>query len=379
MNRAKLVVTVAAVLLAVDGCTSAELLGSRGVPAPIVLRLGTSGSPGSASGDVARYFGEIVREETGGEVEVDVIFEAGREVTPAGAPVWEDSAITTLKQGKVDLALVPARAWDLVGESSFRVLQTPFLIRSDAAAAAVARSDAALAMLASLSSSGLAGMALIPQGLRHVASFGGPMLEPADFRGVPTRAPLSASTYGALRAMGLVPKDLSDKEFITGAGTGEVGATEASFADYPDLPGAVVYTGNVTPYAEFDVLAMRASAFAKLRPEQRDLMMSLAWRALDHTLATTERDAAAADEYCERGGAIVLAPASTLSAFELAARPEIEGLERDPVTGPALAAVRSVVASVPEEPLQHGCVPGSPTEPATVTTPVGSRVHRHGP
>ena len=360
----RLVVTVSAVVLALAGCTDNEWLAHQDTHAAVTLRLGTPGAAGSPSSDVARFFAEIVNQETGGEVTVDVAFEAGEEITPPAAPVWEDSVITMLKEGRIDLALVPARAWDQVGESTFRVLQAPFVIQSDAAAAAVARSDAALAMLAGLSSSGMVGLALIPQGLRHVASFDGPLLKPGDFRGVPTRAPLSASTYETLNAIGLAPKDLSAEEFIRGAGTGEVGATEASFADYADLPGAVVYTGNLTTYAEFDVLVMREESLARLVPEHRELMPSLAWRTLDHSLATTDSDAAAAQAYCKQGGAVMLAPASTLSALELAARPIIERLERDPAAGPALEAIRSVVAAAPAGDPVTGCIPASPAAPA---------------
>ena len=369
MSRARLVVAVIALVLGSGTCTAVEWLDSRHAPTQVTLRLGMADGPGSASTDDAQYFASTLAEETDGAVQVDLVWEAGKEIAPPGAPVWDDSLITMLRAGKLDIALVPARAWDQVGESTFQALQAPFVIQSDGAAAAVARSDAALAMLARLSSSGLVGMALIPEGMRHVASFDAPLLEPPDFHGVPTRAPLSASTYETLRSIGLRPMDLSAEEFTSGVGTGEVGATEASFAEYPALPSAVVYTGNVTPYTQFDVLVMREASLRKLEPQDRQLVQILAHRTLDHSLASSDSDATAAWAYCQHGGAIAVAPARTVTALQLAARPIIERLERDPATAPALAAIRSVIATAPGGDPVRGCVPAAPFRPATIASP----------
>ena len=48
----------------------------------------------------------------------------------------------------------------------------------------------------------MTGLGLFPEGLRHPASFGEPLLEPADFAGVGIRTPLSELSWETLQALG---------------------------------------------------------------------------------------------------------------------------------------------------------------------------------
>ncbi|MGW5237720.1 TRAP transporter substrate-binding protein DctP [Monashia sp. NPDC004114] len=372
-HHVRIVATAAAMAFAFGACTSEEGADARVDAPPITLRLGTPYPRDAASGDAAAFFAASVARGTNGAVQVSIVWDAGNEVSPLAHPAWDHTVITQLSKGRIDLALVPAGAFDEVSEPAFRVLQAPFLIQSDAAAEGVARSDAALAMLARLSTSGLLGMALIPEGPRHIASFGQPLLTPGDFRGVRTRARLSDSVFETLTAIGLLPTAATAQEFAEGVSTGDIGAADVSFAEFQALPSAVVYTGNVTPYTQFDVLAARAASLLKLSPEQRAVLQTAAHDTLDLAIANRHGDAAAADEYCRRGGAIVLAPPSTLQALQLASRPVLDQLERDPSTGPALIAVRRIVMASPVSAPVTGCVPASPGAPMTYdTTPTVS-------
>ncbi|WP_460628164.1 TRAP transporter substrate-binding protein [Intrasporangium mesophilum] len=367
-RHVRIVATAAAMAFAFGACTSEDGADASVGAHPITLRLGTPYPKDAASSDAAEFFAASVARGTNGAVQVNIVWDAANEVSPHAHPAWDHTVITQLSEGRIDLALVPAGAFDEVGEAAFRVLQAPFLIQSDAAAEAVARSDAALAMLARLSTSGLLGMVLIPEGPSHIASFGQPLLRPGDFRGVRTRARLSDSVFETLSTIGLLPTAVTAEDFAEGVSTGEIGAVDVSFADYQALPGAVVYTGNVTPYTRFDVLAARDASLEKLSPEQRALLLTVAHDTLDRSIAIRHGDAAAADAYCRHGGAIVLAPQSTLWAFELVSQPIIEQLERDPSTGPALVAIRRIVmASAVSAPVT-GCIPASPGAPVTFDT-----------
>ena len=87
---------------------------------------------------------------------------------------WDQKVARMVVAGELDMGLIPTRAWDTEGVTSLRALNAPFLITSDELAAQVASSELAGTMLAGLDTVGVTGLALLPEGLRHVFSFGDP-------------------------------------------------------------------------------------------------------------------------------------------------------------------------------------------------------------
>src|ERR1051326_468563 len=91
--------------------------------------------------------------------------------------------------------------------TSFQALHAPFLIDNDALAVAVATSDTATKMLDNLSSSGLMGLTLWPEDLRHPFSLvpGKPLLSPQDFAGLNIRTTPSGVSKMLVEALGGKP------------------------------------------------------------------------------------------------------------------------------------------------------------------------------
>ena len=116
---------------------------------------------------------------SGGSLKVEALYDHEEDKGGDGA------VITDLRNGAVDIAIVPARAWSEAGATSISALQTPFLIKSDEHLNAVA-SDGKVSgnLLASLSTLGVTGLALYPEALRHLFGFKSqPILTPADLAG----------------------------------------------------------------------------------------------------------------------------------------------------------------------------------------------------
>ena len=118
----------------------------------------------------------------------------GRE-PDADPPGSDGPVIDKVKSGAFQMAVVPARAWSAAGVTSLKALQAPFLFESDEHVAAVVN-DAAITkdLFSGFDGSGVTGLTLFPESLRHLFSFGEPMLTPADVKGRTIRAISSLET-----------------------------------------------------------------------------------------------------------------------------------------------------------------------------------------
>ena len=79
--------------------------------------------------------------------------------------------------------------------------------------AQVVSADIADDMLAGLEGVGITGLALLPESMRQVFSFGDPLLTPEQFQGVTIRAPRSDTTYALFQALGATVNDVQGDEF----------------------------------------------------------------------------------------------------------------------------------------------------------------------
>jgi len=201
MERAKTwkAVLAAATAAVLAACTSGPVGGKAGGDvAPVTLRLGTPGQQGVPASDDLEHFAAVVDRLSNGQIQVDIVWDApGTEVNRFDQRVAE-----MVIDGQLDLALVPARAWDELGVTTLQALQAPFLIDSDALMNEVITSDFVDEMLLGLRAAGVEGLALLPETLRHPVGFERPFLSLADFAGAKIRAPFSNATFELLRALG---------------------------------------------------------------------------------------------------------------------------------------------------------------------------------
>jgi TRAP-type C4-dicarboxylate transport system substrate-binding protein len=205
-----LLAAVAASLL-LSACTGASASGDSaggdkagGDSAPVTLRIGTDDTPGRPGAEQVEQFAKEVDQRSEGRITIEPVWQA------AGASVddWDQAVAHMVIDGEVDVGMIPARAWDTEGVTTLRALHAPFLVTTEDVVAHIVTSDLADEMLAGLDAVGVTGLALLPEGFRHLFVFGDPPASLPNLGGKVVRAPTSDTTYATLTALGGRPDDL---------------------------------------------------------------------------------------------------------------------------------------------------------------------------
>ena len=191
------------------------------------------------------------------------------------APFSDEVVIDRLKQGTFQMAVVPARAWSAAGVTSLKALQAPFLFESDEHVAAVV-DDAAITkdLFSGLEGTEVTGLTLFPESLRHLFSFGEPMLAPADVQGRTIRAISSLETTTLIEALGGTAVDPADDEYQAGVDAGTIHGTDSGFtlATISTTNRRATATGNVALYAKVMTLVINSAFWTGLDDAQRAII-----------------------------------------------------------------------------------------------------------
>jgi TRAP-type C4-dicarboxylate transport system substrate-binding protein len=343
-------VTVTALSLFLVGCSAAsprtDLNKAGGQVAPIVL---TAISPEAAdrpSGAQLTAFTEAVAELSQGRITIQPTYDP-EYPTDLGP---DQSAIRAVRAGLSDIGLVASRAFSTEGVTSLRALTVPFLIETDAGAAAVAR-DASVAgpMLAGLANEGMSGLALLPETIRHPFGVHAAVLGPEDFAGAVLRSLPSEETYAAFTALGAKPGFWDDNDFTEKLADGTIAIVESSFGLARSVMSRpAIGTGNVALFPRMNVLFANTAAIDALTGEQRAVLDRAAAQTLDTAIAGVPKDAEAAAQYCRDGGQVVLASKVQRQALRELVAPYVESLQGDATTRQAIDSIRDAVADAAE-------------------------------
>ena len=319
---------------------------------PITLHLAVSDTQGRASEPYVLEFVDQVNTLSKGNITVVPVWDAGSDVTPPFA----QGVIKIVKDGQYELGLAGAGSWDTVGATSFQALQAPFLITNDALAEAVAASEIGTRMLEGLSSVGITGLGLWPEDLRHPVSMipDKPILSPDDLKGSAVRTPPSSVSYMLIKALGGSP--FFDDE------TQDFPAAESGLLNAGFLPRPPTVTGNVTFFSKFQVLFAVEAAFEKLSEGQRSVVREAAAAAQKKAIAEHPKEADIAKAFCAGGEKIVMASAEQVAAFEAAAKPVFDEIEKDPLNKELIAKIRDLKANTNPAPGAEACQPAASTE-----------------
>jgi TRAP-type C4-dicarboxylate transport system substrate-binding protein len=342
-----------ALAAAVTGCAGGDKAGGAG--GTVTLRIGTEDTAGRPSGVAIVEFARQVKVISGGRIKIEPVFEAGGKP----APGWDQRVARKVTAGKLDMGLIPARAWDTEGVTSLQALHAPFLVDSTRLLDRVLTSDLADDMLAGLDRAGVVGLALLPEDLRHPFGFERPLRTLEDFRGRGVRAPLSEVAYATLRSLGAEPRDLVGRAFTTAVRDGSVVGMESGFAlASSSAPRPVVVAANVSLYPKVNALVTNGEAWEHLTGAQRDALRSAARRTLLRVMESSVPEAEAAQRFCARGGRVVLARPGDLAAMARSVQPVYAALERDPATRQQIARIRELKREpAPAEPAPTACSP----------------------
>ena len=166
----------------------------------VALTIGTDDSPGVPNADEISHFvatGEDVC--SGGLITIEPTWHADGD----GHLDWDQQVAAMVQNGKLDLALGPTWAWDVLKVKSFEPLQSPFLVDSDPLVAAiVADQDLSTQLMSGMPAAGVTGLALWPEGLRHPFGFDRPLVAADQYRGQTMRSPDIRGIDGDLQGAG---------------------------------------------------------------------------------------------------------------------------------------------------------------------------------
>ena len=326
----RLIVTALAVgaLVALSGCTASS---TAVTAAPLKLSIGTDDSPGVPSADEISHFSHELQTVSGGTIVATPRWDADGD----SASSWDQAIAQMVVDGKLDMALVPARTWDSLNVTSLEPLVTPFLIQSDdVVAKVIASPDLTAPLLSGLPAAGVTGLSLFPESLRHPFGFAAPLLVPADYRGGQIRTPAASVGTALFGAYGARATD-DEIDTLTQVGM------ESSYM----LENNGTATGNVTFFPKVNVLVINSKAFAHLTKDQRAAVAKAAAATQTWAIANIPTDRAAAAAYCADGRKIVGATQAELTALEKAAQPVVDQFTRNGGNAAVIAAIRSVVAT----------------------------------
>ena len=210
-------------------------------------------------------------------------------------------------------------------------------------------------MLAGLDEIGLTGLALIPDALRHLFSFGEPILSVSDVRGESIRAPRSDAAFALLEALGAQPVQPDDDVVFEGVESGEIIATESSYVVAGGMPPPPsTATGDLTLYPKVNSLVIDSGVFGELSGERQEVLRDAALGAREWAISTMAQDHEAAAAFCEVG-AVVLAGPAAIAAFEGAAQPVYAELEQDEMTRDLIERIRELKSEMPGPPTPQPC------------------------
>jgi TRAP-type C4-dicarboxylate transport system substrate-binding protein len=357
-------------LVAGAGCSGGDKAGGSG--GIVTLRLATDDAPDTESSLQIQEFVRQVRRLSDGRLRVHVGWQANGSGTSHPYSFDQKTAQKVI-DGKYQLALVPARAWDVKGVTSLEAIQAPFLVNSDALLDKVTADPVANRMLAGLDRVGVVGLALLPESLRHPVGFAHPLRSLHDFSRAGVSAPRSNLTWEMLRALGAYPFDFSGDERGPEIDSGKLDGAESDFERAPKLPRRGIVTANVTFFPRANTLVANEDAFGRLSDDQRETLRKAAAETLTHVRATRSTDAETARAACGAGLRMVLASDADIRGLVRATRRMVSRLERDDGIRKSIqriVALRETISGSP--PAIAPC--GSPSAPTTKAKPGGGRV-----
>jgi TRAP-type C4-dicarboxylate transport system substrate-binding protein len=352
--RRTTLVVIAAVAALLAGCGAGRSDKAGGLTQPAVLRMANHGQH-----DIfAKLFGDEVRRLSKGRMHVQFI-----PGTPDNDPA--DAFVRYARQvrdGRYDIGVIDAPAWDELGVRSLEPLQAPMLITDQSLFRAVLASPLAAKMLAGLSTQHVVGLSLVMSYLQHPVGDDGPLGAPADFRGKRILAPVSRVNDAALSALGATPLHLGFAQQDQGFAQHEIDGQEMGAFARPN----VWLTPNLTFFADALTVVANEQRFRELSGEQQRILRTAAVLAAQRAAALLAADPEAklVTGHCARGHVVFASPAQ-LAAFDQAVRPVYARLERDPQVKATIAAIRDLKQRTPRDPTPT--VPASCSRTASVT------------
>lgn len=330
------------------------------------------------TGDTTARLIKTVSDESGGEV---VLHQAP--VLDSGATDGSSDAIAAVRSGHVDVAVVAARSFDLLGSTSLQALSVPMAVDSPAQAVEFLADPVARIMLDGLRESGVVGLALVYDQMNQPLGFGDPVLDPQDLKGSTVLVRPSHAAESMVKALGGTPDDRNGDDAAEAIANRKVTAAISSmdrpsgFQTGPDGSTSAV-TGNVQLAIKANVVIVNAGTWAGLTEKQKTLLRRSAEevRTWAGTQAIRLDDGASA--FCAAHiGDVVLASKAQLGHWRTAVAPIVAKMSPSKVTTAALARMAEIVSEHPADDTPAACA-AAPVNPGSSPQPAGDQTALEG-
>jgi TRAP-type C4-dicarboxylate transport system substrate-binding protein len=327
------------------GCSGGDKAGGSG--GIVTLRLATDDAPDATASQQIKEFARQVRRLSDGRLRIHVGWQANG-TDQRYRRAFDQQTARKVIDGKYELALVPARAWDVFGVTSLQAIQTPFLVNSDALLDKVTSDPVVEKMLSGLDHVGVVGLALWPEALRHPVGFGHPLRSRSDFAGKGIRAIRSKLTWEILRALGARPFDLAGDALGRAIDRGQVSGAESEIGlvRLGNLARPGIVTANVTLFPRANTIVANRAAFERLTHEQREALRKAGAETLRRVVASRPTDVEEARSACSDGIQLVVASDADIRGLVRATRPVVARLERNDLTREAIQRIVALRGTV---------------------------------
>ena len=348
--------------LLVSGCGSAtnKATGARSAE-PLVLTLA---NPNAGDADVGEWM-EAVERLSHGSVRIEL--RAGWRVDEVQA---ERGTLSDVRAGRVDLAKIPARAWDTLGVNSFRALQAPLLVDSLELERRVVTGPVGARMLAGVRAAGVEPVGLLPGPLRWPLGVSRDLTGPSSYRGARIGSRPSAVAAATVAALGGRYVDLAAGASLAGLDGFDTSLADIDGFGYDRQARSV--TVDVALWPRAATLVMNRAAWRRLTPAQRDVLTRAAREAVApvmKSLRTFDRDGLAS--LCTRHFRLVRAGAGGIAAWRRAVEPVYRQLESDAGARRVLDRISALKADSPAERVPS-CDAAAPAQAAGLGPLVGT-------
>jgi TRAP-type C4-dicarboxylate transport system substrate-binding protein len=364
----RIVLTAGLVALAVGAGTS--LAGPPGkTGSKITLTLAGTEDRGRPSIDIAEAFAARVKALSKGSIVVKIAYDTGGSHQTTTIGVQEGNLVRLVRGAKVQLAIVPSRAFDFEGITSFEAIQAPFLVTTERGMDRLTQGTLAVRLQSGLPRLGLSGLGLVPEGLRRPFGFAKPLVSPADFAGIGFGANGSKPLLNLMRELGAKQIALTGPAWERAVYNGKVVGADSSLILAADgaIPRIGFTAGNLVFFPKIDALVANSGVLKRLSAKQVSLLRQAAASARAWAIgALTEQKGRAA--YCKAGGTIVTAPATSITALRAKAAPVLAAMRRDPLTRSLIAEIGASSSSA------GGVAPCHPTGSLETRGPTVTKV-----
>src|SRR5919198_1597649 len=189
----------------------------------------------------------------------------------------EARTIADVRGGRLEFALVSARALDTLGVKSFAPMLAPFAIDSLETERRVLASDLADRTLSGLAKLGVVGVAILPGDLRHPLGLTRPLVRPEDFHGTFIGVRASMLAKRTFEQLGATVVFSSGDDF---AGFDGIESDLRSIESVRADEGAASLAADLALWPRVLVLVANRQAWERLSPVRRDALQQAGRAAL---------------------------------------------------------------------------------------------------